>query len=80
MRYLYKKIEPETGDTRVISKFLWFPVTIGEETRKWERATILQEYRRIGFREFVRFTWSNKMFIDNIIQPECTSKPCNKGA
>ena len=35
------------GDERIITKFLWFPVSIGNETRWLERASIKQrlEYR-----------------------------------
>ena len=70
MRYIYKKIEPKHGDTRIVSKFLWFPVTIGDETRKWERTMILQTYIRRGWGEFTNYGWCNEKFIDNIIKSD----------
>lgn len=41
-----KKLKPfpKNGDTREVTKFLWFPKTIDNETRWLERTTWIQEY------------------------------------
>ena len=38
--------EPEIGTVRIIKKFLWFPMRIGNEWRWMERAKILQRWER----------------------------------
>lgn len=67
MRYIYKKIEPEIGDKRIVVKFAWRPITIGEETRRWEMVIIEQEYKRWNVGEFGCYhSWNNERFIDSI--------------
>lgn len=46
MRF-YKKPDPSVGDSRIITKFLLFPITIGLETRWLEKATYLEVSKRI---------------------------------
>lgn len=36
--------DPRYGDRRTVTKFLWFPLQIGKETRWFEMATIEQRY------------------------------------
>jgi hypothetical protein len=43
MRWI--KNEIDDGDTRKRSKFLWWPLTIGTETRWLERVTLEYVYR-----------------------------------
>ena len=42
---------PKFGDQKVIKKFLWWPKTIGNETRWLEKSDILYEYTRYGTME-----------------------------
>lgn len=56
------------GDKRVITKFLFLPVSIKGEVRWLETATIRQERRTAH--------WSNKEFVDNekdekMVKVEC---------
>ena len=37
-------IKPDYDTRRIITKFLWFPIQIGKETRWLEKATIEQCY------------------------------------
>lgn len=41
-----RKVEPEHGATRIVSRFLWLPLTMDHETRWLEWALIRQEYVR----------------------------------
>jgi hypothetical protein len=38
--------QPEVGDTRVVQKYLWWPVRLGREIRWLERASVRQVYER----------------------------------
>ena len=42
MRWIIKR--PSDLDTRIVSKFLWFPTQIGLEVRWLETARIVQKY------------------------------------
>lgn len=60
--------EPRDGDTRFVTKFLWWPATIqgkdgSKETRWLERASIEQEYRFACFTE-ITSRWINKRFVN----------------
>lgn len=49
-----KHTKPTVGDTRTISKFLWFPLTIGNETRWFETTTWTERYTNVAvFRDIV---------------------------
>ena len=41
------KPEPELGDIRIVSKFLWFPKYINREWRWLEKASYKQIYRKV---------------------------------
>ena len=58
---------PETGSKRFITKFLYFPLKIKNETRWLEKVTILQMFCSY-FNSFGRgnkYSWENITFIDN---------------
>lgn len=57
-------VEPELGDTRVKHRFLWFPITIGKETRWLEKATYLQQYKLLTDRNGWYKRWINVKWID----------------
>ena len=57
-----RKVKPQYGSTRIVSRFLIFPVTIGNETRWLERARIKQEYKQGGYAEDGDY-WSDEEFI-----------------
>lgn len=40
-----KKPGPERGDTKIVSRFLWFPKSINKKVHWWECAIIRYEYR-----------------------------------
>ena len=40
--------KPSIGDREKVTMFLWYPVTIGRETRWMETATIEREYYHFG--------------------------------
>ena len=40
----FKHCQPNEFDERIIRKFLWLPLTLGDETRFFERAYIVQVY------------------------------------
>ncbi len=56
MRFI-ERPTPRAGSFRVIKKFLWWPLKIGEETRWLETASIKQEY-------YYFYGWSNSTFKD----------------
>lgn len=55
---------PKIGETRTVTKFLWWPTTIKEELRWMERATIKQEYNPgIGINGVI-INWINMEWLD----------------
>lgn len=58
MRYKFKP-SPKRGDTRIITKFLWFPTIIDEELRWMERVKILQQYRVLLYDKWRNYKWMN---------------------
>ena len=66
MRWISKP-EPEKGDKKVVTKFLWFPVCINHDCRWLEKATI--EYKFAGW-DYGNYDcwewelWIPKKFID----------------
>ena len=56
-----RKFKPQYGSTRIVSRFLIFPVTIGNETRWFERARIKQEYKQGHWDTPDR--WVNREFV-----------------
>ena len=44
---LFGRQDPKIGTIDVRIKFLWLPLTIGDETRWMEKATIVYEYRYV---------------------------------
>ena len=40
-----KRKNPKEGDTKVVKKFLWFPVCVGRECRWLETATVKYVYQ-----------------------------------
>jgi hypothetical protein len=55
MRY----IEPNDGDTRTKTAFLWFPVKIQKERRWLERATWIEMWDG-PWRKWDKLRWENK--------------------
>jgi hypothetical protein len=51
---------PISGDIKIISKFLLFPMRLRDETRWLERALIEYEYKLV----FYRLRWVPVRFID----------------
>lgn len=44
-----KHAKPNVGDTRTVTKFLWFPMTIGgDETRWFETTTWTERYTEVA--------------------------------
>ena len=39
-----RNLNPQKGDQRLRKKFLWLPLTLGNETRWFETAHVIQEY------------------------------------
>lgn len=52
MKYQHKP-QPRVGDKQYVTKFLWFPMRIGDETRWLEKAMYVREYRG-----FFKFKWA----------------------
>ncbi len=48
-------------ESRKVTKFLWWPLHIGEEKRWFEKATWLQIYKYVGG----QWQWINKSWIDD---------------
>lgn len=44
MRFRNKKSPYKIGEKRIVTKFLFFPVTIKDETRWFEKVTLEEEY------------------------------------
>lgn len=61
-----KEGEPRTGEERIITRFLWWPLTLNHERRWLCRVTIRQiylpVYRKFGFGHIYRFCWINGQF------------------
>jgi len=55
---------PKYGDKRTITKFAFFPIKIGNETRWWQTVTLDQEYITGGVADVVYAEWENRMFVD----------------
>jgi len=47
---------PSYGDTKIVTKFMWLPISAGNETRWLETATILYHYTGI--------IWTPIKFLD----------------
>ena len=53
------------GDTRVVKRFAWFPVTIGAETRWLETVYICQRYGWSNYRLIeYQYQWVNQYFVE----------------
>lgn len=63
-----RKKKTAIGDTRVISRFLWLPLSLGGETRWLERAAIHQQYAEIlvGPWEMAE-CWTNKAWAKEVL-------------
>ena len=61
-----KKNEPKEGDKRIISEFLIFPLTLGNEKRWLEKAKIEQIYTYNGsmYVQDTYYSWDYVRFID----------------
>lgn len=59
-----KFIRADEGDTRTLSFFALFPVTIDKETRWWEHVTVLQVYRYGYPKSRLDGDWYNLKFED----------------
>lgn len=57
-------IKPIVGDERVINKFLLKPITIGRETRVFEKAKIKQKYFSIQYGAGTKEEWTNIEFVN----------------
>lgn len=55
------ELKPFLGEKRIIKKFLWLPVCIGDEVRWLEKAEILQKYNYTEKPEgsFINVKWIN---------------------
>lgn len=47
MRRIYNTEKPKLGDTKVVRKFLWLPLRIGDEERWLEYAHIVYVYKEV---------------------------------
>jgi hypothetical protein len=65
--------ESDLGKHRVVTKFLFFPLHLGEEVRWLEKAKILQEFKedrtampidKPGVLSFYPMEWINIKFVD----------------
>jgi len=63
----WKRSPKVDGQKRIISKFLFLPLTIDDETRWLERATIYQEYEecRIISAYLVPSKWENVRWVND---------------
>jgi len=73
MRFIRKEkqvVYPKIGDTKIIKRFLYFPLTLGNETRWWETANIECEYMEFVTTEpdlmvsGVDYYWIKVKFVD----------------
>lgn len=55
-------VRPDNKDMREITKFLWFPVRVGRETRWLERVTLIQKYEAEYF--YANHCWRTIEFKD----------------
>lgn len=53
----------DVGRTRTIKKFLWFPLSIGNETRWLEKVTY-QEIVELYSREYKIYKWVPQRWVD----------------
>ena len=51
----------EYGTTKIVTKFLWFPLTLERETRWMERVFIKQ--KQINYYEYFGMRWLNVKFV-----------------
>lgn len=62
----YEPPKPSHKESRTITKFLFFPMTIGSETRWLETATWFEVYwKNVGCGEWVHGGWINNDWINN---------------
>lgn len=64
-----RTVRPMIHATRVVTRFLWFPLTIGRETRWLERVSIRQRYFDTTQGPYIPLTqprqwWQNVEFVD----------------
>ena len=71
MRFKFKpKEKPTSNSVKTVNKFLWFPMTLGNELRWLERATIKYAYiMQHGVlagsgRGFTYYSWVPRFFVD----------------
>jgi len=80
MKIIHKEKQvvcPKIGDTKTIKRFLYFPLTLGNETRWWETANIECEYTKsikaenvfdMFFSDFeitgIKYYWIKVKFVD----------------
>jgi hypothetical protein len=62
---------PKVGETRQITKFLWFPLAIDGETRWLETATYTEEY--------IKIYDSNEGYTDTFWRPSYWGAKCPHG-
>ena len=55
---------PKQGDRSTVTKFLLIPVTIGDETRWLEKATIERICKPFYFEDTVFMDWVNLRFVN----------------
>lgn len=63
MRF-YEKNKPKEGDTRIVEKFLWFPIWANKEWRWLESAKILYQYYSRGPGEDDFNRWNAEKFLN----------------
>jgi hypothetical protein len=59
-----KKKLPKFGETRIVSRFLLFPLSLGRERRWLERVKIKQMYRNYRYNIWFTEGWEDYEFID----------------
>jgi hypothetical protein len=58
--------EPKPGQSRVVTKFAWFPIRVGTETRWLETVHLHQEYRMyFDMFDDPCYGWVNKSFAES---------------
>lgn len=61
------KIPPKSGETKVVTKFAFIPITIGYETRWLEKVTYKKKCRLVWCYDIglhCSYEWENIEFID----------------
>jgi len=72
MKIQLRKLKSRLGEQRVIEKFLWLPVQIGDDIRWLERVRIVQEVIEVdvgGSMEWGNYAykWLNVKFVGSVI-------------